>query len=404
MMDPIFRRMPRLTGTMTPEERVRVVVALDHDGRQPQTTLAMSLRNLRILVNDLDANTSVKALRKSIPSVKAELVAVQAAVRQIIDLQQDLVDAIRLELDDTRPSPRTINADEMVERACKSNMTLARDLDITLRGARSRLAFVADERWVERILNNLVANAIWHSNGKKILIGARRKKDDIVFEVRDNGRGMKPETVAGIFEPLKAPSLSPIGQSAARSGLGLYNVRLYTERMGGTVNCESTPQRGTMFRITLPGPITTVAPQPRLHDVDAAKLAKNKLVAILDDDVSVLRTTERLFGSLGVEVFAHSEPLVWLNGVVEMKRMPDLVILDYQLKDGDCTTYLDVIRGRWGGQGLKMIVVTGHARNPNLIRISQQVPVLRKPLTEATFALILDVLGGRRKLPAAGFL
>ena len=153
---------------------------------------------------------------------------------------------------------------------------------------------------------------------------------------------MKPETVAGIFEPLKAPSLSPIGQSAARSGLGLYNVRLYTERMGGTVNCESTPQRGTMFRITLPGPITTVAPQPRLHDVDAAKLAKNKLVAILDDDVSVLRTTERLFGSLGVEVFAHSEPLVWLNGVVEMKRMPDLVILDYQLKDGDCTTYLDV--------------------------------------------------------------
>ena len=136
---------------------------------------------------------------------------------------------------------------------------------------------------------------------------------------------MKPETVAGIFEPLKAPSLSPIGQSAARSGLGLYNVRLYTERMGGTVTCESTPQRGTLFRITLPGPITTVAPQPRLRDVDAAKLAKNKLVAILDDDVSVLRTTERLFGSLGVEVFAHSEPLVWLNGVVEMKRMPDLV-------------------------------------------------------------------------------
>ena len=136
MNDPIFRRMPRLTGTMTPEERVRVVVALDHDGRQPQTTLAMSLRNLRILVNDLDANTSVKALRKSIPSVKAELVAVHAAVRQIIDLQQDLVDAIRLELDDTRPSPRTINADEMVERASKSNMTLAKDLDITVRGAR----------------------------------------------------------------------------------------------------------------------------------------------------------------------------------------------------------------------------------------------------------------------------
>ena len=251
MNDPIFRRMSRLTGTMTPEERVRVVVALDHDARQPQTTLAMSLRNLRILINDLDANTSVKALRNHCPRSRPNSSRCRRPSARS-SIQQDLVDAIRLELDDTRPTPRTINADEMIERACKSNMTLARDLDIKLRGARSRMAFVADERWVERILNNLVANAIWHSNGKKILIGARRMKDDITFEVRDNGRGMKPETVAGIFEPLKAPSLSPIGQSAARSGLGLYNVRLYTERMGGTVTCASTPSAALCFESPCP--------------------------------------------------------------------------------------------------------------------------------------------------------
>ncbi|MEP6609217.1 MAG: ATP-binding protein [Burkholderiaceae bacterium] len=404
MNDPIFRPKSRLTGTMTPEERVRVVVALDHDGRQPQTTLAMSLRNLRILINDLDAAGTVRSLQTTLPSVKAELVAVQAAVRQITDLQQDLIDAIRLELDDTRPTPRSINADEIIERACKSNMTLAKDLDISLRGAQSRMAFIADERWVDRILNNLIANAIWHSNGKNILIGARPAGDDIAFEVRDNGRGIKPEAVARIFEPIEAPSLTPIGYSAARSGLGLYNVRLYTERMGGTVTCVSEPRRGTLFRVRLPGPVTRVAPRPRLRDMETARLAKNKLVAILDDDVSLLRTTERLFGSLGVEVFAHHEPMAWLNGVVEMKRMPDLVLLDYQLKNSDCTTYLDVIRRRWGGDGLKVIVVTGHARNPNLLKISEQVPVLRKPLTEATFGLILDVLAERRQLPEAGFL
>jgi CheY-like chemotaxis protein len=403
MNRPFFRRLPHLTGAMTAEERARVVVALDHDGRQPQNTLAMSLRNLRILTNDLDAKPTVHSLRRALPSIKADLVAVQAAVRQITDLQQDLVDAIRLEFDDTHPSGRTINADQMIERVWKSNMTLARDLDIDLRGARSHLSFIADERWVERILNNLVANAIWHSNGNKILIGARRSGPDIALEVRDNGRGIRPESIATIFEPLKMPSLTPIGYSAARSGLGLYNVRLYAQRMGGTVTCISQPQRGACFRVTLPGPISRVEPEPRLRQTDATTSARNKLVAILDDDVTLLQTTERLFGSLGVEVFAHHEPLAWLNGVVEMKRMPDLVLMDYQLKDGDCSTFLDIVRRRWSGV-LKVIVITGHARTPPLMRISEVVPVLQKPLTEAAFELIVDVLGERRQLPEAGFL
>jgi CheY-like chemotaxis protein len=388
---------------MSPEERARVVVALDHDVRQPQHAIEMGLRNLRLLVGEMgDGLSESTSEGELLQRMRAELASVQAAARQIVDTQQDLIDAIRLEFDDTRPTPRTVHADDLISRAIKASRVLA--ASITLHGAHSRLSFVADERWTERILNNLISNAIWHSGANHILVGARRRGDDIVFEVRDNGRGMTQDKVDRVFEPLKLPTFSPAGYSAARSGLGLYNVRLFAERMGGSVECKSAPGFGTLFRVRLPGPVQALASLPLTRAHYSAQSTRNRIVAILDDDEQVLQATERVFESLGIEVYADSDPLRWLNVVTELKRMPDLFLLDFQLKGQDCSLQLDIVRRRWGDSCPKVIVVTGHADNPALQRIATTVPVLRKPLSDPKFELILNVLSGARELPAAGFL
>ncbi len=393
----------RLTGLLTAEERARVVVALDHDARQPQHAIEMGLRNLRLLIGECEeATTGAELPGELLQRIRTELASVQAAARQIVDTQQDLVDAIRLEFDDTRPTPRTVRADDLINRAVRTNRVLA--LDITLHGAPSRLAFVADERWTERILNNLISNALWHSGAKRILVGARRRGDDIVFEVRDNGRGMAQEKVDRVFEPLKMPSFSPVGYSAARSGLGLYNVRLFTERMGGSVECKSAPGLGTLFEVRLPGPVQSSETAPLGLAHRSPRPARSRFVAILDDDEQVLRTTERVFESLGIDVYADSDPLRWLNVVTELKRMPDLFLLDFQLRGQNCSLQLDIVRRKWGDGRPKIIVVTGHADNPTLQTIATSVPVLRKPLSDPKFELILDVLFGTKELPAAGFL
>ena len=236
-----------------------------------------------------------------------------------------------------------------------------------------------------------------------ILVGARRRGDDIVFEVRDNGRGMTQEKVDRVFEALKVPTFNPVGYSAARSGLGLYNVRLFTERMGGTVECKSAPEVGTLFRVLLPGPVHVLAPSPLARTHRSLTHARAKFVAILDDDEQVLRTTERVFESLGIEVYADSDPLRWLNVVTEMKRMPDLFLLDFQLKGQDCSLQLDIVRRKWGDAMPKVIVVTGHGESQALKKISTTVPVLRKPLSDPKFELILDVLFGTQGTPRRWF-
>ena len=363
----------------------------------------MGLRTLRLIVADLKARRFDDATFDSLlQQMSVELASVQAAARQVFDAQHDLFDSIRLEFDERRPQPRTIWADDLIERTRKSSRVLAGNVE--LRSARSRLTFFSDERWVERILSNLIANAIRHSRATRILIGARRSAGDIVFEVRDNGRGIASDRLAEMLRPLKAPSPSPNDLPVDRSGLGLYIVRLFAERLGGTVQCHSGPGLGTIFRVRLPGPLGTSEPPHRISPSAAVSAVRNKLVAVLDDDLLVLRTTERLFEAVGIEVHADHDPLRWLSVVTDLKRAPDLVLLDFHLRDHDCSLQLEIVRRKWSGLRTKVLIWTGASSGPGLERISEVVPVLRKPLTGQKFDFILEVLAGVRELPRVGFV
>ena len=185
------REGARLTAQMTAEERARLVAALDHDVRQPRHSIEMGLRTLRLVTADLKArrfdDTTFDSL---LQRMTVELASVQAALRQVTDAQQDLFDALRIEFGELLLRPRTISAGDLIERICRSNRVLAGQVE--LRGAPSRLTFFSDEGWVERVLGNLVTNALRHARATKVLIGARRCAGDIVFDVLDNGRGLSP--------------------------------------------------------------------------------------------------------------------------------------------------------------------------------------------------------------------
>ena len=108
----------------------------------------------------------------------------------------------------------------------------------------------ADERLFERILNNLISNALAHTpEGGRVVVSAGRGEGGFRFEVRDNGRGIAPELHGKIFEKFSQGGGS---RPKTGSGLGLTFCRMAVEAHGGRIWVESVPDRGSKFIFLIP--------------------------------------------------------------------------------------------------------------------------------------------------------
>jgi len=109
-----------------------------------------------------------------------------------------------------------------------------------------------DQIRVERILYNLVENAIKYSpGGGDIRVSAVRSEDQIVIAVSDQGPGIPAEGLSNLFRRFERLTESP-ANSIRGMGLGLYVCRLLVEAHGGRIWAESEPGKGSTFCFTLP--------------------------------------------------------------------------------------------------------------------------------------------------------
>lgn len=109
----------------------------------------------------------------------------------------------------------------------------------------------ADPDALDRILKNLVGNAIKYSPaGSAVHVAARARDGTAVeFSVHDSGRGIPAEALPRVFEPYyRAPGVG----SARGAGLGLAVVKSLVDAHGGTIDLESTPDEGTRVTFVLP--------------------------------------------------------------------------------------------------------------------------------------------------------
>ncbi|MDZ4756997.1 MAG: PAS domain-containing sensor histidine kinase [Bacteroidota bacterium] len=110
----------------------------------------------------------------------------------------------------------------------------------------------ADAKMLLSILQNIVSNAIKHTNpGGKIFITAKRNEDKLIIEVKDSGIGMSKEIMAKLFAPQMA-SLAKARAKNKGAGIGLLLVKGFLERNGGEIWVESIEGEGSSFYFTLP--------------------------------------------------------------------------------------------------------------------------------------------------------
>lgn len=114
--------------------------------------------------------------------------------------------------------------------------------------------FKADESRLDRVICNLVTNAIRHTpSGGVVAIKATRKDRDIFISVEDTGDGIPPAYLPHIFDRFYRVEKSRTDSDGASLGLGLAIARALVEAHGGRITTESVPGKGTKISIALPG-------------------------------------------------------------------------------------------------------------------------------------------------------
>jgi signal transduction histidine kinase len=108
---------------------------------------------------------------------------------------------------------------------------------------------VCHSRKINQVFLNLLLNAIQscREEGGVVVLRTRLEGDEVVVEVEDNGSGIKPEHLPRIFDPFF--TTKPIGEG---TGLGLAVTYGIIREHGGSIQVESQPGRGSLFRARLP--------------------------------------------------------------------------------------------------------------------------------------------------------
>ena len=244
---------------------------------------------------------------------------------------------------------------------------------------------------LERVLNNLLSNALRYTKKGGALIGARRRGGLVVVEIVDTGAGIPRERHADIFEDFLQLD-NPERNRARGFGLGLGIVKRLCEGMGWRIELCSEVGRGSRFSVLVPAARGAPAMQPAPAIATTAPSAlRGRRALVVDDDARVRDAMRKLLARWGVEaefcedghaafaILAASDPATRWH-----------VVIDYRLAGTE--TGLDLagrIRARFGERA-NCALVTGEVDEALDQRAAaQDIPVLRKPVEPARLRALL---------------
>jgi signal transduction histidine kinase/ligand-binding sensor domain-containing protein len=152
-----------------------------------------------------------------------------------------------------KPSPENLTLRHQVDNLMAVYHPMAVNKGVRLvNSVPADIRVFMDKNLLDTILRNLISNAVKFSfSGKKVEVSAREKGDRVETEVKDQGVGMDKNVVDTLFDPERKIKSEGTNHEKG-TGLGLFIVREFVEKSGGTLRVESQPGVGTSFILTFP--------------------------------------------------------------------------------------------------------------------------------------------------------
>jgi PAS domain S-box len=332
--------------------KTRFLAAASHDLRQPIQAAALYAHVLRAsLPSDPMAEEALELLKACIDNLNGMLSG-------LLDLSRLDAGAVDVRIVDFVP-------DALMQRLAAEFHGVAQVPGLELRCVAASTPVATDPQLLERILRNLLSNAITHgapadTTGRRgrVLFGCRRRGSRVEFQVWDRGPGIPDDAQDSIFEEfrqLKNPERNP----TQGFGLGLSIVSRIARLLGLEVSVRSTVGRGSVFSVTVPcgraaQPVHSGAPSA---DADQGPWLKGRTVLLVEDDERVRRGLSMMLKRWGARVVDVASVEELAAALPRLPRRPHVMLTDYRLPGGATGgTVVELVRRRWDVPG---VIITG---------------------------------------------
>ena len=298
----------------------RFIAAASHDLRQPLHALGLFVARLQGRVKAAERSRIVEQI--------------DASVAAMNELFNDLLDMSKLDSGVLTPNISEFPIAQLLERTESTFSATARKKGLSLRIVRNSAWVRSDFILLERILMNLVSNAVSYTARGKVVVGCRLRGRHLRIDVFDRGPGIPEDEHISIFREFYQLG-DPQRERQGGMGLGLAIVDRLCRLLKHEIDLASALGKGSRFSILVPSVAARawiVDPKDSVHPTPDS--IGGKLVVVIDDDPLVLDSTGGLLRSWGCQVLTAGSARVALAGLAECNQSPDLVISDYQLSDG----------------------------------------------------------------------
>ncbi|WP_084305866.1 MASE1 domain-containing protein [Bradyrhizobium sp. ARR65] len=298
----------------------RFLAMASHDLRQPLHALGLFVAQLRTPLKSRERTKTIEQI--------------DATRKEMDEMFNSLLDISKLDAGILTPRIAEFPIARLLQKIETTFDQATRKKGLRLHVRRSDAWVRSDAMLLERILLNLVSNAVRYTLRGGIIVGCRRRGEMLRIEVWDTGPGIpdnQKQNIFGEFFQVPAPERNRHGGL----GLGLAIVDRLRLLLNHQIDLTSTVGRGSRFAILVPivdEGVTSTAPV--VSPLPGAFAVEGKVVLVIADAQIVQEGTGGLLGKWGYSVLSTGSDEAALMRVAQRQQRPDLIISDYHLASG----------------------------------------------------------------------
>jgi len=347
--------------------KTEFLAAASHDLMQP-------LNVARLFVDAIAERPLDGPTAQMLERVARSLESAEGLLRTLLEMSRLDAGALRAELTDFALEP-------LLHHLASEYGLAAEERGLRLRVVPCDAVVHSDRGLFERIVRNLLSNALRYTERGGILVGVRKRGDCARVEVWDTGPGIPAQSLGDIFREFHRLASPNRGEDRSPGmGLGLAIVDRIAPLIGATVDVRSREGRGSVFSVTVALAAGEAAPAASADR--AGEAFRGRTVLIVDDDGAALDGMRRILRGWGIDAIAARSVDDAVRFSLGRCELPAAILADYHLLDG-ATGFdaIDAVRASFACAKIPAIVISGDPSEATRRRAAQRgFGYLAKPL------------------------